>query len=123
MSKKKDSPNAYRDVQFVMDLALKKPGLTYECSTAGKAINFRLRCSQFRNMKRDMVAETLSQFPGERAGTAYDALVIRQINHEGKSSRDGCILRFDHEEPEGVIRDPETGEAIPFSDGSLFDES
>lgn len=103
---KKDSPAAYNDVRFVMDLAAKKPGLTYECSTPGKATYFAQRCNKYRNLMRNMVAEQLLGTPGARAQTAYDCIVIRQINSlTGQPDRKGTILRFDHETPDGIIRD------------------
>ena len=111
-SKKEHSPAAYNDVKFVLDLALKKPGLKYELTTAGRAINFKQRCYLYRNLLREMAQDTLT-IPGQRAEVAYDALIIRQINAEGESDKKaGCILVFEHHTPEGKLIDPETGEEI-----------
>lgn len=123
MSQKRTSPSAYTDVKYVMDIALEKPGLRYECDTSGKAINFKQRCNRYRNLLRDMAQETIMHVPGQRGETAYDILVIRQVNSEGNSDRRGTILVFEHHAPEGRIIDPETGEEItPTATGSLFDD-
>ena len=92
MSHKRNSPSAYTDVKFVMDLAINKPGLRYECDSAGKAINFKQRCNRYRNLLRDMAQEAVMHVPGQRAETAYDALVIRQVNASAESDRRGTIL-------------------------------
>lgn len=112
MSKKQYSPAAYGDVKFVLDLAIKKPGLVYECNTPGAAINFKQRCNRYRNMLREMEAEMAGDTPGFRPSTAYDILVIRQQDAEGEPSRSGRRLVFDHEKPEGKLYDPETGQEI-----------
>jgi len=121
MSHKRNSPSAYTDVKFVMDLAINKPGLRYECDSAGKAINFKQRCNRYRNLLRDMAQEAVMHVPGQRAETAYDALVIRQVNASAESDRRGTILVFEHHKPEGRIIDPETGQEIAPPVGSVFD--
>lgn len=122
MTHKRTSPSAYADVKFVMDLALEKPGLRYECESPGKAVNFKQRCNRYRNLLRDMAQETIMHVPGQRAETAYDALVIRQVNANAESDRRGTILVFEHHRPEGRIIDPETGEEIKPEFGSLFED-
>lgn len=125
--KKSSSPAAYNDVQFVMNLAIQKPGLRYECDSVGKAVNFKHRCNIYRNMLREQAQDALDQLVssgdhtqyGKRAETIYDPLVIRQVDAEGKPSRQGAILVFDHHKPEGRIIDPETGEEIPVETPSL----
>lgn len=112
-SKKESSPASYADVKYVLDLAIHKPGLKYVLKTPGAATNFKQRCNKFRNLMREMAAETYNGLPGFRAETAYDPLVIRQIDAEGKPSGQGCILRFDHQELQGTLIDPETGEELP----------
>lgn len=121
MTHKRTSPSAYTDVKYVMDLALEKPGLRYECDSPGKAINFKQRCNRYRNLLRDMAHETLMHVPGQRAETAYDILVIRQVNAAAESDRKGTILVFEHHKPEGRIIDPDTGQEIAPPVGSLFD--
>lgn len=121
MSHKRTSPSAYTDVKYVMDLALDKPGLRYECDTPGKAINFKQRCNRYRNLLRDMAQETVMHVPGQRAETAYDTLVIRQVNPSGDPDRRGTVLVFEHHKPEGRIIDPDTGLEIKPALGSLFD--
>ena len=118
-SKKADSPAAYNDVRYVLDIAVKTPGITYEFATSGKAVNFRQRCNRYRNLMRQMSAELLADTPGARAQTAYDCIVIRQIDAEtGQPSRKGTVLLFDHERPEGILRAPDGTEIKP--DLSLF---
>ena len=121
MTHKRTSPSAYADVKFVMDLALDKPGLRYECESPGKAVNFKQRCNRYRNLLRDMAQETIMHVPGQRAETAYDALVIWQVNASAESDRRGTILVFEHHRPEGRIIDPETGQEIAPPVGSVFD--
>ena len=122
MTHKRTSPAAYGDVKYVMDLALDKPGLIYQCNSPGNAINFKQRCNRYRNLLRDMAHESVLHIPGQRAETAYDILVIRPINEAGKSDRRGLILVFDHHKPEGRIIDPETGNEIKPETRSLFDD-
>lgn len=112
MSFKKRSPAAYNDVKTVMDLAVNKPGLEYHLSSVGRAVNFKQRCNLYRNLLRSQAEELAVGIPGYRAQTAYDILIIRQVNAEKKPDRHGCILIFEHHEPEGKIIDPETGEEI-----------
>jgi len=112
MSLKASSPAAYADVKYVMDMALKKPGLIFETKTVGGAINFKQRCNKYRNLLREMAQEQVVGVPGYRAETAYDHLIIRQIDLEGNADRRGLRLRFDHQIPEGKIIDPETGEEL-----------
>jgi len=121
-SKKEQSPSAYRDVQLVMDMAVKKPGLQYHCKSLGAAINFKQRCNRFRNLKRAMAQELVAGIPGQRAETAYDTLVIRQVNLSGEYDPRSPVIQFDHHEPQGALIDPETGEEIDlYGGGSLFD--
>ena len=119
MSKKSDSPAAYEDVKYVMNIALNKPGLIYECNTPGAAIHFKQRCNRYRNLMRDMAAE-LETIPGHRPQTAYDHLVIRQTDKEGLPDRQGVRLIFDHQTPVGRIIDPQSLEEIPVGDGLDF---
>lgn len=115
-SKISNSPASYDDVKLVMDLALKKPGLRYECATYGGAINFKQRCNKYRNLLRGIAQEQVLNIPGHRAEVAYDRLVIRQLNDDGDPDRRGRILVFETREPMGKITDPETGEIIdPFN--------
>lgn len=105
-SKKANSPAAYNDVRFIMDLAVRQPGLTFECATNGRAIYFLQRCNKFRNMVREIQAELLANTPGVRAQTAYDALVIRLISAAtGEPDRKGTMVLFEHERADGVLRD------------------
>jgi len=120
MSKKDQSPSAYGDVKYVMDLALDKPGLRYELTTPGRAINFKQRCNKYRNLLREMAAE-MAAIPGHRPETAYDCLVIKQQNLEGVPDRKGTVLVFDHHKPEGRIIDPETGEEIEINVPGITD--
>ena len=109
---KKHSPAAYADVKQVMDYALKKPGLRYILSSYGRAVHFKQRCNTYRNMLRDMENEMLEKVPGARGETAYDILIIRQVNEEGESDRKGNTLLFEHHKTEGKLIDPDTGEEI-----------
>ena len=120
MTTKRTSPSAYADVKYVMDLALEKPGLRYECDSAGKAINFKQRCNRYRNLLRDMAQESIMHVPGQRAETAYDTLVIRQVNPDYESDRRGTILVFEHHKPEGRIILPDGTEVRPEA-GPLLD--
>lgn len=113
MTTKRTSPAAYNDVKYVMDLALDQPGLRYECDTVGKAINFKQRCNRYRNLLRDMAHETLMHVPGQRAETLYDILVIRQVNSQAESDRQGKILVFEHQKAEGRIILPDGTEVKP----------
>jgi len=116
MSRSDQSPAAYDDVKLVLDLALKKPGLRYECQTYGSAINFKQRCNKYRNLLREMAQEQVINVPGHRAEVKYDRIIIRQFNWEGEPDRKGNILIFDAREPLGKIIDPETGKEInPFN--------
>lgn len=117
---KANSPAAYNDVKYVMDLALKRPGLRYEFKAHGTAVNFKQRANRYRNLLREQQQELYHQVPGQRASTIYDALVIRQVNEEGEPDRKGCVLVFDHHSVEGKLVDPETGEEIQFDLPSLF---
>jgi hypothetical protein len=123
MSKKEHSPTAYRDVQLVMDMAVKRPGLQYHCKSLGAAINFKQRCNRYRNLKRAMAQELVADIPGQRAETIYDVLVIRQVNASGEYNSRSPIIQFDHHEPQGRLIDPETGEEIDIlgETRSLFD--
>lgn len=112
MSQKRHSPAAYADVKYVMDMAVKKPGLIYKCKTVGAAVNFKQRCNRYRNMLREIEAEMAGDTPGFRPQTAYDILVIRQQSADGQPSKQGAVLVFDHEEPTGTLIDPDTGEEI-----------
>lgn len=120
MSHKQNSPSAYGDVKLVMDLALTKPGLRYECQSPGKAVNFKQRCNRYRNLLRSMQQESIMHVPGQRAETAYDILVIRQVNENYQPDRQGLILVFEHHSPEGRIIDPETGQEISLTQQTLF---
>jgi len=111
-SKKRNSPAAYSDVKTIMDFALQKPGLIYECSTVGGAVNFKQRCNRYRNLLREIQQEQFFGIPGQRAETAYDVLVIRQIDAEGNPNRRGARLVFDHEIATGRLIDPDTGEEL-----------
>lgn len=113
MSIKKNSPAAYPDVKYIMELALERPGLKYVLQTAGKATHFKQRCYAYRNLIRSQLQEQVVNIPGYRAETAFDALVIRQVNEKGESKKpDSRILIFDHISPEGQLIDPETGKEI-----------
>lgn len=109
---KANSPAAYADVKYVMEIAVNKPGLEYHMTSPGAAINFKHRCNRYRNLVRDMVAESAGNIPGFRAETAFDMLVIRQVNLQKEPDRRGTILIFDHIQTSGVLIDPETGEEI-----------
>jgi len=122
-SLKADSPVAYPDIKFVLDLALRKDGLRYEFTSFGRAIHFKQRCYKYRNMLRQMQQEQLFGVPGARASTAYDLLIVTQINDEGETDKQGRILVFRHFAPQGKLIDPETGEEIEMKlDIPLFDE-
>lgn len=111
-SRKDKSPAAYGDVKFILDLAVQKPGLQYVLKTSGAAVNFKQRCNKYRNLVRDMAAETVQNIPGYRAETAYDILVIRQVDEKLVPDRHGCTIMFEHQQISGTIIDPETGNAI-----------
>jgi len=121
LTTKSNSPAAYNDCKFVMDLALEKPGLRYECKSAGAAMNFKQRCNKYRNLLRDQATELVAHIPGQRGSTIYDLLVIKQVNPTGGNLREGTVLVFEHQVPEGRIIDPETGEEILPPRGSLLD--
>lgn len=122
-SLKADSPVAYPDIKFVLDLALRKDGLRYEFSSPGRAIHFKQRCYKYRNLLREMQQEQLFGVPGARASTAYDLLIVSQINAEGQPDKLGSVLIFRHFAPQGKLIDPETGEEIEMKlDIPLFDE-
>ena len=122
MSKKANSPVSYGDVKYVMDIAIKKPGLIYKLATPGQAVNFKQRCNRYRNMLREQQEELYAGVPGQRASTTYDALVIRQTNPEQQPDRKGQWLIFDHQEVSGELIDPETGETIKIEMLGLFSE-
>ena len=117
---KKNSPSAYADVKFVMDMALEKPGLRYVLSTSGRAVHFKQRCNRYRNLLREQAQEVGALVPGFRAETSYDILVIRQVNAAGEPDRSGAVLIFDHHKTEGQLFDPETGEEITFHTPSII---
>lgn len=110
-SRKDKSPAAFQDVKFVLDMALEKPDLQYILKTPGAAVNFKQRCNKYRNLLREMAGETVN-LPGHRAETAYDTLVIRQVNARLEPDRLGCILLFGRQELTGTLIDPETGKEI-----------
>lgn len=116
---KASSPSAYTDVRYVMDIALKKPNLRYVCDNSGAAVNFKQRCNRYRNLLREMSQEQVQHIPGQRAETAYDILVIRQLNEAGEPDRKGVVLVFEHHKPQGRLIDPETGEEIKIERPSL----
>jgi hypothetical protein len=111
-SKKAFSPAAYSDVKYVMDTALTIPGLQYVCETSGKATHFKQRCNTYRNLLREMAQEMVLNVPGHRAETAYDILVISQVNANFLPDRHGAVLLFKHQEPLGKLINPQTGEEI-----------
>ena len=116
---KGDSPAAFNDCKYLMDLAVKKSGLTYECESVGQAIKMKQRCNTYRNLLRTIQQEQLDFMPGQWAVTIYDILVIRLIDDEGKSVVKGLTVRFDHTVLKGVIRDAE-GNVIEIPDGFSF---
>ena len=59
-----------------------------------------------------MAAETLQNLPGIRAETAYDTIVIRQVDASLEPSRSGCILVFAQQELQGTLLDPDSGAEI-----------
>lgn len=122
MSRKRDSLAAYGDVQFVMEKALEIPGLRATFETSGRATHFKQRCNQYRNLLRKLESERLGAIPGQNAQTAFDVLVIRTVNAEGKSDRAGCIVRFDHQNPDFKITTPE-GEEINHQFKSILGDS
>lgn len=97
---------AYQICKKVMDMALDKPGLVYKLKTPGFATNFKQKCYRFRNLVRKLEAERLEGIPGANPQSAYDILVIRQ------DKEDKRILRFDHDDFNGVLLDPDTGKEI-----------
>jgi hypothetical protein len=111
-SRKDSSPAAYGDVKFILELAVKKPGLQYVLKSSGAAVNFKQRCNKYRNLIREMAAETVLNIPGHRAETAYDVLVIRQVGPDRLPDRHGCTILFEHQQLSGSIIDPETGDLI-----------
>ena len=112
VSRKDKSPASYNDVKYVLDLAVEKDGLQYHLKTPGAAVNFKQRCNKYRNLIRDMAQEQVKDIPGYRAETAYDPIVIKQVNSELKPDRHGMILLFQHQQIEGSLIDPETGREI-----------
>ena len=121
LSKKAFSPAAYNDVKYVMDMALKIPGLQYVCETSGKATHFKQRCNTYRNLLREMAQEMVINVPGYRAETAYDMLVISQVGADLIPNRHGALLLFRHQEPLGKLIHPETGEEILPDGPSILD--
>lgn len=104
---------SYRDCEFVMESALRIPGLQYVCETPGAAINFKFRCNKLRRFLRDLDGERMGNVPGYAPESRFDILTIRQLNAEGKPDQKGAIIQFDHEKKTGRIIDPRTGEEIP----------
>jgi len=122
MANKSDSPASYPDVKLILDLALERPGLRYEFNAPGRATHFITRCNKYRKMLRDIAAETAGSVPGYRASSAYDILVIKQVNGEGLSDKkSGRIVQFDHIEVEGRLIDPDTGEEIKLNVPGITD--
>lgn len=117
MTRRIDTPTAFEDVKYVLDLALKRPGLIYRLESGGKATYFKQRCNQYRVMLRKIASETAAHAPGFRPEISYDKLTIRQLDAEGNPSRDGSSLQFVMPEPVGELVDPETGAAISLEDG------
>lgn len=111
-TRKKDSPAAYEDVKFVLDMAVKKPDLLYVCETVGQAIHFKQRCNTYRKLLREQQAEISGLIPGHRPESLYDILVISQVNGEGEPDRQGAVLKFRHEKLHGRLIDPDTGKEI-----------
>lgn len=97
---------AYRDCEAIMDRALEIPGLVYELPSNDAAVRFRARCYQFRKL---MLEYARRQYEGvfEDAETVYDALVIRMTDENGKSTKTGRFLRFDHEITHGKLHFPD----------------
>ena len=112
MSAKSKSLAAYGDCKTVLDMALQVDGLQYVLSSVGRAVNFKLRCNRYRVLLREVEQEMLAATPGARAEIAYDILLIRQVDAEGESSRQGTIIKFDHHKTEGILRDAD-GNEIP----------
>jgi len=104
---------SYRDCHFVLDLAMEKDGLVYQCETPGAAISFKQRCNTYRARLREADAASNVIIPGYIAESRFDPLVIRQVDSNGKNDPKGCCIRFDHERKIGKIIDPDTGEEIP----------
>lgn len=117
MSRKDESPAAYEDVRVIMDKALEIPGLIYELPNHGKAVYFKQRCNKYRNLIRRILQEQSAHIPGHRAQTAYDKLVISQVNADKKpDKKHGHILIFNHVQPVGRLVDPQTGEEIQLAE-------
>lgn len=114
---RKKSEAQFQDVKFVLELAVKKPGLIYELPTHGKAVNFRQRCYQYRNFLRAIQEEQAGDIPGFRAELTYDTLVVSIIDAEGKpNKKSGTRLLFTHRVlSEGKLIDPDTGEEVDLS--------
>jgi hypothetical protein len=104
---------SYRDCEFVMESALRIPGLQYVCENRGAAINFKQRCNKLRRYLRDLDAERIGNIPGYAPESRFDILTIRQLDASGSPSQEGCIVQFDHEVKRGKIINPQTGEEIP----------
>ena len=121
MSSRKKSPAAYQDVKQVLDIAVAKPNLRYECKTPGDAISFRQRCYSYMKLLREQNDEILGIVPGHRSETPYDALYIQLGTYtagEFIPSRSGNTLRFSHQHT-GKLIDPETGEEIKIENSVL----
>ena len=113
MSRSADSPATYEDVKKVMSIAIERPGVQYELETSGRAINFKQRCYKYRNLLRKQLQDANAHIPGFVAETAFDILVISQIDETGEPNRkNGRILQFNHAAATGILRDPTTGEEI-----------
>ena len=120
MTSRRDTPTAYADVIYVLNLALAKPGLIYQLADTGKAVHFKQRCNAYRKMLREQATELAGLTPGFRPEVSYDLLVISQTDLDGKPDRRGVRIVFRHETPLGLILDPETGKEITFDLGTTI---
>jgi hypothetical protein len=120
---RKDSPVAYEDVKIVMNLALKIPGMKYECADTGKCVHFKQRCNKYRVMLREQAMELAGMTPGFRPEISYDILVISQTDEDGVPDRHGRFLIFRHQEPLGKITTPDGQEITLENMEEFLDDS
>lgn len=113
MGSKSKSLSAYNDARQLLEYALTDPGMTYELPTAGKAANMKQRCNTYRAMLISIDQERLKGVAGARGMSRYDDIIIRQVNAEGKSDRQGTILRFDTTALEGILRNSDGDKIDP----------
>lgn len=87
------SIHSYKDVQDVLDAALAQGGGDYTLSSRGKAINWRQRAYEFRQLKLEEAAEQKKRL-GFVPATPYDNVKM--------TVRD-CTVRIERRQVEGEL--------------------